>query len=262
MLKERVLITGASSGIGKSIAKLLSEKGFDVVGTSRDPEKITDKIPGVKYLTLDQLSEESINRLVERAGDIDILINNAGQGQVGPLEDVPIEKIRSLFEVNLFGPVQLTKAILPSMRQRRKGLIINLSSMSGIFGVGFTSVYCGTKFAIEGIFRSLRQEVKSFGINVVQIEPGYIATGFKQDPYIDQKSDYYKNLKIFKEIRDRNIETGVHPDEVAKKVLYVIKQKNPKPGYPVGGDAPRNAFLNRILPVRLVEWVQRKKFKS
>ena len=262
MLKERVLITGASSGIGKSIAKLLSEKGFDVVGTSRDPEKITDKIPGVKYLTLDQLSEESINRLVERAGDIDILINNAGQGQVGPLEDVPIEKIRSLFEVNLFGPVQLTKAILPSMRQRRKGLIINLSSMSGIFGVGFTSVYCGTKFAIEGIFRSLRQEVKSFGINVVQIEPGYIATGFKQDPYIDQKSDYYNNLKIFKEIRDRNIETGVHPDEVAKKVLYVIKQKNPKPGYPVGGDAPRNAFLNRILPVRLVEWVQRKKFKS
>lgn len=262
MSKERVLVTGASSGIGRSIAKLLSEKGFEVLGTSRDPEKISDKIPGVKYMALDQLSKESIDKLVREAGDVDILINNAGQGQVGPLEEVPIEKIRSLFEVNLFGVIQLTKAILPSMRKRKKGLIINLSSMSGIFGVGFTSVYCGTKFAIEGVFRSLRQEVKPFGIHVVQIEPGYVATGFKQDPYIDQKSDYYKNARIFKDIRDRNIETGVQPDEVAKKVLYVINKKNPKPGYPVGGDAPRNAFLNKILPVRLVEWFQRKKFRS
>ena len=134
--------------------------------------------------------------------------------------------------------------------------------MSGLFGVGFTSVYCGTTFALEGMFRSLRQEVRPFGIKVVQIEPGYIATGFKQDPYMDPTSDYYQHAKIFKAIRDHHIDTGAQPEEVAKKVLYVIEQKDPKPAYPVGGDAPRNAFLSRILPVRLVEWFQRRKFRS
>jgi short-subunit dehydrogenase len=262
MNKERVLVTGASSGIGRAIATLLVNEGFEVLGTSRNPEKIKAKIEGVKYYALDQQSTESINALAKSVGDIDILINNAGQGQVGPLEEVPIEKVKSLFDINLFGVVQLTQALLPSMRKRKKGLIINLSSMSGLLGVGFTSVYCGTKFAIEGMFRALRQEVREFGIKVVQIEPGYIATGFKQDPYMDPASDYYQSAKIFKTIRDHNIETGAKPEDVAKKVLFVIKQKDPKPGYPVGGDAPRNALLSRILPVRLVEWFQRKKFSK
>lgn len=262
MSKQRVLVTGASSGIGRSIAELLIKHDFEVLGTSRDPETIKDKIPGVNYYSLDQTSSVSINALASQVGYVDILINNAGQGQVGPFEEVPIEKIRSLFEVNLFGIVQLTQAILPSMRKRGRGLIINLSSMSGIFGVGFTSVYCGTKFAVEGMFRSLRQEVRPFGIKVVMIEPGYVATGFKQEPFMEESSDYYENAKKFKVIRDHNIETGVNPDEIAKKVLYVIGQKDPKPGYPVGGDAPSNAFLSRILPVRLVEWFQRRKFSK
>ncbi len=259
---KRVLVTGASSGIGRSIAELLLQQGFDVLGTSRDPETIKNKLSEVKYFALDLQDPKSIDALVPKLGDIDILINNAGQGQIGPLEEVPIEKVRSLFEVNLFGIVHLTQAILPSMRKKRNGLIINLSSMSGIFGVGFTSVYCGTKFAVEGMFRSLRQEVRPFGIKVVMIEPGYVSTGFEQERFIDKSSDYYENAKIFKAIRDHNIETGVPPQEVAEKVLFVIKQKDPKPGYPVGGDAPRNAFLSRILPVRLVEWFQRRKFSK
>ena len=262
MNKERVLVTGASSGIGRSIAKLLSENGFDVVGTSRHPDTVKNKIPGVTYLPLDQQSSDSIKAIAEKVGDIDILINNAGQGQVGPFEEVPMEKVRSLFDVNFFGIVELTQALLPGMRERGKGLIINLSSMSGIFGVGYTSVYCATKHAIEGMFKSLRQEVRPFGIKVVQIEPGYIATGFEQDRYMDKASDYYEDVIKFKALRDHNIETGAHPDKVAKKVLYVIKQKDPKPAYPVGGDAPINAFLSRILPVRLVEWFQRRKFSK
>ncbi len=262
MSKQRVLVTGASSGIGRSIAKLLHAKGYEVLGTSRDPETIKNKLPGVKYFALNLQDTKSIDSLIPQIALIDILINNAGQGQVGPFEEVPIEKVRSLYEVNLFGIVQLTQAILPSMRKRGRGVIINLSSLSGIFGVGFTSVYCGTKFALEGMFRSLRQEVRPFGIKVVQIEPGYIATGFKQDPYMDESSDYYETAKKFKAIRDHNIETGAKPEEVAKKVLFILGQKDPKPAYPVGGDAPRNAFLSRILPVRLVEWFQRKKFES
>ena len=262
MNKERVLVTGASSGIGRSIAELLVNTGYEVLGTSRNPNTVKNKLSGVTYLPLDLQSSESIEALVEKAGNIDILINNAGQGQVGPFEEVPIEKVRSLFDVNFFGIVELTQAILPAMRKRGKGLIINLSSMSGIFGVGYTSVYCATKHAIEGMFRSLRQEVRPFGIKVVQIQPGYIATGFEQDRYMDKSSDYYDSVSKFKAIRDHHIETGVHPDLVAKKVLFVMKQKDPKPAYPVGGDAPRNAFLNRILPVRVVEWFQRKKFSK
>lgn len=259
---KRVLITGASSGIGKSIAELLCKQGFEVIGTSRNPDTVKNKIPSVTYLPLDQNSSESIKALAGKVADIDILINNAGQGQVGPFEEVPMDKVRELFDVNFFAAVELTQALLPSMRKRGKGLIISTSSMSGIFGVGFTSVYSATKHAIEGMFRSLRQEVYPFGIHVVQIQPGYIATGFEQDRYMDANSDYFDSVTKFKAIRDHNIETGARAEDVAQKVLYIINQKNPKPAYPVGGDAPRNAFLNRILPVKLVEWFQRRKFSK
>ncbi|MBN2781592.1 MAG: SDR family oxidoreductase [Candidatus Marinimicrobia bacterium] len=262
MKPPRVLITGASSGIGEAIARLLSQNGFEVTGTSRHPEKISGKIPGVRYLPLDMTDAESIDALVREAGDIDILINNAGQSQIGPLEEVPMEKVRALFEVNFFGILRLTKGILPGMRARRRGTIINISSMSGVFGVGYTSVYCSTKFALEGISRSLRQEVQPFGIRVVLVEPGYIATGLKQDVNYREDSEYFPQLKIFKSIRDRNIDRGADPAVIAGKVLKILRMKHPKPAYPAGGDAPRLAFLSRLLPVRLVEHFQRKKFKA
>ncbi|MBW6458646.1 MAG: SDR family NAD(P)-dependent oxidoreductase, partial [FCB group bacterium] len=125
---HRVLVTGASSGIGKAIALLLKNEGFEVIGTSRDPDNIKEKIPGVRYEALDMQDPASIQACAGRIGDIDILINNAGQSQIGPLEEVPMEKIRELFEVNCFGIMQLTKSLLPGMRERRKGIIINVSS--------------------------------------------------------------------------------------------------------------------------------------
>lgn len=262
MKKERVLITGASSGIGKAIAELLIANNYEVLGTSRDPKKIKNKIPGLTYFPLDLQDPKSIEAFTAKIGDIDILINNAGQSQVGPLEEVPMEKIHSLFEVNLFGIIQLTKALLPRMRERKKGLIINVSSMSGIFGVGFTPVYCGSKFALEGVFRSLRQEVYPFGINVVMVQPGYISTGLKQEPFLGEGGDYFNAAKKFRAIRDHNIETGAKAEEVASKIFKIMKTKNPKPAYPVGGDAPRNAFLSRILPIKLVENFQRRKFSK
>jgi short-subunit dehydrogenase len=260
--KERVLVTGASSGIGKAISLLLLEEGYEVLGTSRNPDTIKDKIDGVKYYALDLQDSESIDALSKQIGDIDILINNAGQSQVGPLEEVPMENIYSLFEVNLFGIIRLTKSILPTMRKRKKGSIINISSMSGVFGVGFTPVYCGTKFAMEGIFRALRQEVYPFGIKVVMVQPGYIATGLKQEAFMGEGRDYFEAAKKFRAIRDHNIETGAKAEEVAKKVLKIIKMKSPKATYPVGGDAPRNVFLRRILPYRLIEKYQRRKFSK
>jgi short-subunit dehydrogenase len=259
--KGRVLVTGASAGIGKAIALLLKNEGYEVIGTSRDPEKINNKIPGVRYEALDLQDPESIRACIAEIGAIDILINNAGQSQIGPLEEVPMEKIRALFEVNCFGIMQLTKGILPGMRERRSGIIINVSSMSGVFGVAYTPVYCGTKFALEGMTRALRQEMYPFGVKVVLLQPGYISTGLEQDPNYRTDSEYYPFLKIFKKIRDHHITTGAAAEEVARKVLYIIRKRNPKPAYPVGGDAPLIAVLSRLLPVRLTEYFQRKKFK-
>lgn len=259
---QRVLVTGASSGIGRAIALLLSEKGYTVTGTSRDPERINDKIPGLRYLALDMQDPESIDRLAAQVRDTDILINNAGQSQIGPLEEVPMEKIRELFEINFFGLVRLSKALIPDMRQRRKGMIINVSSMSGVFGVAYTPVYCSTKFALEGLSRSLRQELAPFGIRVVLIQPGYIATGIRQEAFYSTDSEYYKRLSAFKTIRDRNIENGADPGIIAKKVLKVLQLRHPKAAYPVGGNAPILACLNRLLPLRLIEYFQRKKFKT
>lgn len=255
-------MTGASSGIGRAIAALLAEKGYTVTGTSRDPDKIRDKICGLRYLALDMQDPESIDRLAAEVQDTDILINNAGQSQIGPLEEVPMEKIRELFEINFFGLLRLSKALIPAMRRRRKGMIINVSSMSGVFGVAYTPVYCSTKFALEGLSRSLRQELAPFGIRVVLIQPGYIATGIRQEALFSSDSEYYKRLSAFKTIRDRNIEKGADPGLIAKKVLKVLQLKHPKPAYPAGGDAPVLAFMIRILPARLVEYFQRKKFKA
>ncbi|MDZ7821510.1 MAG: SDR family oxidoreductase [Candidatus Marinimicrobia bacterium] len=260
MFPEHVLVTGASSGIGRALAEHLHTKGYKVTGTSRDPETIDSPVPGVRYLPLDLADPESITRLAETAGKVDILINNAGQSQIGPLEEVPMERVRSLFEINLFGIVHLTKALLPGMRERQKGTIINLSSMSGVFGVGFTSVYCSTKFALEGISRSLRQEVRDFGIRVVLVEPGYIATGLKQEGHYREGSEYYAALRRFKAIRDAHIEHGADPKEVAEKIFSVLQKKHPEPAYPVGGDAPMLAFLSRLLPMRLIEYFQRRRF--
>jgi NAD(P)-dependent dehydrogenase (short-subunit alcohol dehydrogenase family) len=261
-MKKHVLVTGASSGIGKAIAALLVREGYQVTGTSRNPDAISGQIPGVRYLAVDMQDPESIDKLVRDAGEVDILINNAGQSQIGPLEEVPMEKVRTLFEINFFGLLHLTKALIPAMRKRRSGTIINISSMSGIFGVGFTSIYCSSKFALEGLSRSLRQELYPFGIQVVLIEPGYIATGLKQDPLYSSDSEYYPRLSIFKSIRDKNIDTGTDPAKIAGKVLKVLKKKHPKPAYPVGGDAPFLAFFARIMPSCLQDYFQRKKFKA
>lgn len=261
-MKKHVLVTGASSGIGMAITALLAREGYTVTGTSRHPETIKNPIPGVRYLALDMRDPQSIERLVNEAGTIDVLINNAGQSQIGPLEEIPMEKARALFEVNFFGLMQLTKTVIPDMRRRRQGTVINISSMSGVFGVAFTSVYCSTKFALEGLSRSLRQELYPFGINVVLIEPGYIATGLKQEQQFRKDSEYYPVLSVFKDIRDKNIEQGADPDCIARTVLKVLKKKHPKVAYPSGGDAPMLAFLSRIMPSRLTEYFQRKKFKS
>jgi len=259
--RQTAVVTGASSGIGKAIAFSLKKAGYDVIGTSRNSEKISNKIDGIRYEQLDCGIESSVDAFIKRIGETDILVNNAGRSQIGAAEDVPMKKVRDLFEVNFFGLVRLTQGFLPGMRRKGGGQIINISSMSGVVGVSFTPYYCATKFAVEGFSESLRKEVYPFGINVTLIEPGYIGTGLKQEPHIDEKSPYYRYLINFKTVRDGKIDSGPDAFVVARKVMSIINKKNPRARYAVGGDAPLTAFLLRLLPNRLIEKAQRRKFK-
>jgi NAD(P)-dependent dehydrogenase (short-subunit alcohol dehydrogenase family) len=162
-MNKVVLITGGSSGIGKSIGEFLHQKGFIVYGTSRNPEKIINSI--FPLLTLDVRNNESIQfaiaKVIATSGRLDILINNAGVGITGPLEEIPTQEIKNNFETNFFGPIEVMKSVLPQMRSQNSGLIINITSIAGYMGLPYRSVYSASKGALELITEALRMEVKS-----------------------------------------------------------------------------------------------------
>ena len=181
MKNQVVLITGASSGIGKETARLLSQRGYKVYGAARRTDKMKELEQfGVKLLEMDVTDDESmtagITSIIKNEGRIDVLVNNAGYGSYGALEDVPISEAKYQFEVNIFGLARLTQLVLPDMRQQHSGRIINISSIGGRIGEPHGAWYHATKFAVEGLSDSLRMELKEFGIDVVVIQPGAIKT--------------------------------------------------------------------------------------
>jgi short-subunit dehydrogenase len=183
-MNNTILITGASSGIGKETAKLFQSKGWNVIATMRNPEKETELIllQNVLVAKLDVLDLNSINAAIElglqKFGGIDVLLNNAGYGAYGPLEAFSREKIVRQFNTNVIGLLDVTKTVLPYFRQNKKGIIINISSIGGKITFPLGSLYHGTKFAVEGISESLNYEVEQFGGQVKIVEPGLIATDF------------------------------------------------------------------------------------
>jgi short-subunit dehydrogenase len=180
-MKKVALITGASSGMGKSTAQILHNQGYTVYGAARRTDEMNDlKAKGMKVIALDLLNDESmvkaVNTILNNEGQIDVLINNAGYGSYGAVEDVPMEEARRQFEVNLFGMARLTQLVLPGMRKQKSGRIVNISSMGGKIYTPLGAWYHATKHAVEGWSDSLRLEVKDFGIDVVIVEPGGIKT--------------------------------------------------------------------------------------
>lgn len=180
-MKKVALITGASSGMGKSTAEIFHHSGYTVYGAARRIEEMSDlKAKGMHVVSLDLTNDESIvnavNTVLQKEGRIDILINNAGYGSYGAVEDVPLDEARRQFEVNLFGMARLTQLILPAMRKEKSGRIVNISSMGGKIYTPLGAWYHATKHAVEGWSDCLRLEVKSFGIDVVVVEPGGIKT--------------------------------------------------------------------------------------
>lgn len=262
-MKKVVLITGASSGIGKETAKLLVQNGFIVYGASRRLEKMIDlKDIGVKLLAMDVTDDasmiEGVNGLIKNEKRIDILINNAGYGSYGALEDVPISEAKYQFEVNIFGLARLTQLILPYMRKQGSGKIINVSSIGGNFGEPHGAWYHATKFAVEGLSDSLRMELKQFGIDVVIIKPGATSTEWniiarENLIKVSGNTDYKILAKKHAKMLATTDSKGSKPIVIAKTIVKAASSKNPKTRYATGYGAKLLLFMRSILSDRLFD---------
>ena len=260
-MKKVVLITGASTGFGRSISMFLSSKGFRVYGTSRNPKKYSD-FEGLELLKYDLTSFKDSKKLVEKVlsveGKIDILINNAGSGFTGPVEEISIKDAKHLFDTNFFGHIDLIQAVLPCMRKNKRGLIVNITSIAGYNNIPFGSIYCASKYSMECLGASLNMELKKFGIRVVNIAPGDYRTKIFDKRIkleLDRTSPYYDKYKKFTEISKYNMDTQSRdPIEVAKLLLRIIKSKNPGIHYKVGHFLQKFSIsLKKILPEKLYQ---------
>lgn len=177
MSSQTVLVTGATSGIGAEVARQFVARGHRVYGTTRNPDAVRHPIAGVTYVRLDNADYDSATACADLVGPVDILVNNAGESQAGALEDTSMQAIEDLFRVNVFGPIALTKAVLPGMRERRRGTVVMVGSMLSSFPVAFRSNYAATKSALKAFALATRREVAPYGIRMISVEPGTIATG-------------------------------------------------------------------------------------
>ena len=258
-----ILITGASAGIGKEAAKLLVAKGHTVYGAARRVDKMQDlKALGVKLLEMDVTVDESVvkgvNEILAAEKRIDVLVNNAGYGSYGALEDVPISEAKYQFDVNIFGLARLTQLVLPSMRAQHSGTIINISSIGGRIGEPNGAWYHATKFAVEGLSDSLRMELTPFGINVVVIQPGAIITEWntiaRENLLKVSGNTAYKDLaqKQFR-LFERADKMGSQPIVIAEVIAKAAEADKPKTRYSAGSGAKPILFLRSILSDRMFD---------
>jgi NAD(P)-dependent dehydrogenase (short-subunit alcohol dehydrogenase family) len=258
-MNKVVLITGGSSGIGKSIGEFLHHKGFTVYGTSRNPEQVSNSV--FPLLALDvrniQSIQTAVNQVIATTGRLDILVNNAGVGITGPIEETPTEEIKNNFETNFFGPIEVIKATLPQMRSQKSGLIINITSIAGYMGLPYRGVYSASKAALEIITESLSMEIKPFGIHITNVAPGdfatNIASGRFHAPVIQGSAyeiPYGNNLKTMNE----HVDSGGNPNQMAEAIYKIIQTPNPRIHYKVGAFMQKfSIVLKRILPDKAYE---------
>ncbi len=253
MSGQRVLITGASRGIGKAIASALREAGYQVIGTSRRPGSIEDKIEGVEYLPLDLFDDRSIVECVKRASPVDVLVSNAGGSHIWPAAEVQQEKVKEQFQLNLFGPIKIIQEILPGMLRRENGFILIVGSLAGWFSIPFQSSYSAAKLALAGFIWALRNEIKTSGVKVALLAPHHIRTTIRPDIFLPPDSRFQKQMAKVIYWRETNVDRGSSPAVVAKKTLQIMRKKNPRPFYAVGGNGPFLMFLRRFLPEKSIE---------
>lgn len=257
MTNQKVaVVTGSSSGIGYETALALARNGFRTYATMRNlaKGKPISEIAKKENLPLhlvkldvtdDKSVADAIRTVKSDAGRIDVLVNNAGYGVMGPLEDLSMSEIKAQYETNVFGLIRVTQAVLPVMRKQKSGTVVNISSVGGKMALPFSSPYIGTKFAVEGLSESIAYDLGPFGIKVVIIEPGAIKTNFDSGMVVAQKSRnssslYYNTMQKFEQSLRSIVEKGSPPSKVAKVILDAVNAQNPDLRYTVGDDA---AFL-------------------
>ena len=251
------LITGTSSGIGKATAELLLERGYRVIAASRQLKAMQDlKAQGATVLALDISSDvsrkEVAAQVMSQAGVPDVLVNNAGFGEIGPLETMPLDQARAMFEVNVFGLMDFTRLFLPAMRRQRRGRIINISSIAGRFATPCAGWYGASKFALEGLSDALRLELHQFGVRVVLVEPGLIRTNFlaKATQSIQQAqcdSVYGPMMARVNSEWHEGYGSGSSAEIVAKTIEQAIIEINPKARY-FCGHRSESLVAKRFLP--------------
>jgi NAD(P)-dependent dehydrogenase (short-subunit alcohol dehydrogenase family) len=253
-----VLVTGVSSGIGRAVADAFAAKGFEVFGTSRNP-RTTEPVPGVELVQLDVTDDASVaaavSTVVQRAGRIDIVVNNAGVGVFGAAEETSTAQAQQLFETNFFGLVRLTRAVLPHLRAQGSGRIINVGSVLGFLPSPYGSFYAASKHAVEGYSESLDHETREFGVRVSVVEPGYTNTSFEANATdADSPIDSYAPIREHvKQVIAKAVRAGDDPAVVAQAVLKAATSRTPKLRYPAGPLARRLAVLKRFAPAGLLD---------
>jgi len=272
-MTKTALITGASSGIGRATAAAFLRRDWTVYATARDTDDVADLVDaGCRTAPLDVTDDAAVDRVVDRVieetGRIDCLVNNAGYGQYGPVEDVPLDALDDQFDVNVYGPHRMIRAVMPHMRRRRTGTVVNISSPQARVATAGTGPYAASKAAMESLSDALRVEADEYDVNVVVVEPGPVRTAFG-----DHAEDQLRRLErrgnyesVYDLIADSNLlasggDVGLHPSEVARVVVDAASTSDPEPRYVLGTTA-RLVAASRHLPdrwrdgaYRLVRWV-------
>ncbi len=256
------LVTGASSGIGREIAQLLAQRGARVFGTARNP-KSANPIPGVELVRMDVTDDVSVNEaiqgIVQNAGPIEVLVNNAGYGLTGALEETTVQEARDQFETNFFGVLRVTNAVLAGMRQAGYGRIVNISSVVGFIPAPFMGMYTASKHAVEGYTETLDHEVRQFGVRAMLVQPSYTKSNINQNEKSAQThlAAYAVHRRRMHEVVANGIKHGDEPQLVAETVRRAVTATSPRLRYPVGKGVLLSR-LRRFAPVALFDRAIRK----
>ncbi|MFN3918598.1 MAG: SDR family oxidoreductase [Flavobacteriales bacterium] len=267
-MSKTIVVTGGTSGIGLAICSHLANKDYTVFGAGRkiNSSELPDSINWVEMdVTRVDSIKIALKQILEKTGRIDVLINNAGIGMAGAIEECNMNDVMTMFQTNVYGTIRTSKEVLPYMRKQAEGLIINISSIGGLMGLPYRGIYSSTKSSIETISEALSMETMQFGVKVVIIEPGDFNTAINQNRKIvqpSQSSPYLKDFNRIHGIIQSEVSQGEDPILIGKLVERIILTKKPKLRYRIGNKTSRLAlFLKAILPDRLFEKLMMQHYK-
>lgn len=259
MSKPIALVTGASRGLGLEIARKLAKEGYDVYGTSRNPSKISIEEP-IAFLKLELRDKASIDALVQQLPEVDLLVNNAGNGQIGSVEEITRESIEELFEINLVNQIMLTKKYIPQMRERKSGTIVTVTSMAGTIPVPFSTLYATVKAGLDAFTKGLRNELINYNVKVFAAAPFQMDTSIPQTIDFKEDSPYLNEIIVAKDARDRALKNSEDPVHIAQKIIELIRMKNPPAHNALGHGSWRKEWIIKHMPKKMVERMVRKRF--